>query len=107
MGKFTAEKEFTLTDEVKRRMIAVLGATAFSYALRNSEHLCRYIQSGTWYSLQMTGDTAFINTFRDALGQRLGIVNSPPEELVQTPVTSSAKIYPALRMPPCSLYSSV
>ena len=36
-----------------RRMQAVCGARNFSLALRNGEHLARYVFTGAWLSLQM------------------------------------------------------
>merc|ERR1719443_2698741 len=42
--------EFRNLPEVQDRMKEVCGATAFSYLLRNSEHVARYIQTGSWIS---------------------------------------------------------
>ena len=46
-------EEFVCDDGVIQRMDEVLGSANFSFALRNSEHVARYIQSGAWISFQM------------------------------------------------------
>ena len=52
----TVERTFTATPEVLERMNRVFSATNYSFCLRNSEHLARYIVEGFWYSLQMQRD---------------------------------------------------
>ena len=47
------EKRFPATAEILARLNNVRSATNFSYCLRNSEHLARYIVEGFWHSLQM------------------------------------------------------
>lgn len=47
------EASFDMTDDVAQRMQDVCGATAYSAALRNSEHLARFIHTGAWVSFQM------------------------------------------------------
>jgi GTP-binding protein EngB required for normal cell division len=74
-------KEFANTGEVKCRMRLVLGATNHSWCLRNSEHVARYIQSGTWHSLQMTGDDPLFKAFKGALGEKVSLVNTLPKDL--------------------------
>ena len=51
----TKETTFTLTDEVIERIETLASrCITFSYALRNTEHLARYIYSGSWLSFQMS-----------------------------------------------------
>ena len=54
--KYDIDKTFKLTDAVKERMQNVCGATNYSLILRNSEHVARYIQCGSWISLQTAGE---------------------------------------------------
>lgn len=65
-GYFIA-KEFKLTEEVKKRMRAVLGANNYSLVLRNSEHVARYIQCGAWISLQSVGTGKIGEIFKKEL----------------------------------------
>ena len=52
----TVERSLPITAEILERLNNVLSATNFSYCLRNSEHLARYIVEGYWHSLQMKRD---------------------------------------------------
>lgn len=54
-GEYTIEDTFVLTSVVLERMKKVVGATNYSVALRNCEHISRYVQSGCWVSFQMSG----------------------------------------------------
>ena len=49
----TVEGTFKATAEVLKRMNRVFSATNFSFCLRNSEHMARYIMEGSWLSLQL------------------------------------------------------
>ena len=51
--KANVEKRYPATAEILARLNNVRSATNFSYCLRNSEHLARYIVEGFWHSLQM------------------------------------------------------
>eukprot|EP00929_Paragymnodinium_shiwhaense_P007377 TRINITY_DN111275_c0_g1_i1.p1 TRINITY_DN111275_c0_g1~~TRINITY_DN111275_c0_g1_i1.p1 ORF type:complete len:447 (-),score=61.13 TRINITY_DN111275_c0_g1_i1:153-1493(-) len=51
-NSFTDEK-FMNNSDVAERLQQVCGGTAFSLALRNSEHLATYIMTGAWVSKQM------------------------------------------------------
>ena len=53
---YVDSKEFSYTNEVRIRMEKVCGATNYSLALRNCEHVARYIFCGHWASFQMTGE---------------------------------------------------
>ena len=49
------EATFQNTEEVKKRMLAVAGATNYCLALRNCEHVAHFIKSGHWICLQIFG----------------------------------------------------
>lgn len=79
---YTVQKEFDMTPEVKERMNTVCGASAYSLCLRNCEHLARYVQSGTWYSLQMTGQSPLRRAFITHMMQtHQALVNTPPQDI--------------------------
>jgi GTP-binding protein EngB required for normal cell division len=81
LPEFSIEKKFTLTSEVRSRMEKVCGSTGYSIALRNCEHLSRYVASGTWLSLQTLPDGAF-EQLRDALLRETKFqLNTLPREL--------------------------
>ena len=52
--KCIEQEKFSNSPEVLERMENVCGATNYSLALRNCEHVARYIFCGTWASFQMT-----------------------------------------------------
>lgn len=80
--KYMVQKQFQMTQEVKERMMTVCGASAYSLCLRNCEHLARYIQSGSWYSLQMAGESAMRKVFIKHMMQRnQAMVNTPPSDI--------------------------
>jgi GTP-binding protein EngB required for normal cell division len=93
------EKTFKKTDEIVSRMSALCGASSYSLALRNSEHFARYIQSGTWYSLQMTGQTDLYKSIAPLMGSKASLVNTMPEELKVPKDVTDAPIYPTWRSP--------
>jgi len=47
VGSYQVEKMVECTNEVRQRMEVVCGGCNHSYCLRNSEHLCKYIISGS------------------------------------------------------------
>lgn len=51
-GPRTVERCFQKTPQVVYRMQRLCGARAFSFCLRNCEHVARYISDGHWYSAQ-------------------------------------------------------
>ena len=70
-----------MTNDVLQRMKSVVGATNYSVALRNCEHVSRYIQSGSWVSLQM-GQKGFLRKmfFKD-MSAYTKMINKLPLEL--------------------------
>jgi len=86
--------EFKMTQEVKDRMLQVCGATNYSLALRNCEHVARYIQSGVWVCFQMAKDSGFLyNIFKNEMSKSTKLINTPPEELKSTGFERK-RIYP-------------
>ena len=59
--EYSVEDPFILTTAVMERMKKVVGTMSYSAALRNREHVSRYIQSGSWFSFQMSKLTRFLN----------------------------------------------
>ena len=86
---YTIEDEFRLTSQVKERMKKVCGMTNYSLALRNCEHVARYIQSGAWVSFQMTERGALRDIFNEVVTKFSTLVNVFPEELVPKTVGPS------------------
>merc|ERR1719350_59381 len=75
-------KEFRSTKEIKERMSRVCGARAFSFCLRNSEHMAKYITSGSWVSSDMFPNAVLIRLFGRALGPKeRALINMLPKEL--------------------------
>lgn len=73
-------KEFSISGEVMQRMRNVCGASAYSLCLRNCEHLANYVHSGTWYSLQMIGDSPIKKALiTHMMQQQAALVNTLPE----------------------------
>ena len=79
---YIIENTLKMSTDVRNRMIQVCGASNYSLALRNCEHVARYIQSGVWVSFQMAKDSGFLfGLFRDYLGSHTKLVNTFPKEL--------------------------
>ena len=79
----TVEKKLSATAEIIQRMKNVLNATNFSYCLRNSEHLARYIIEGGWLSLQMQRGGELRGFFDPILEPKhLRLVASLPSDLL-------------------------
>ena len=77
------EKKLSATAEIIQRMKNVLNATNFSYCLRNSEHLARYIIEGGWLSLQMQRGGELRGFFDPILEPKhLRLVASLPSDLL-------------------------
>lgn len=100
-------KDFKMTKEVKERMAKLCGTTNFSLALRNSEHVARYIQTGHWMSQQMLGDSPmkeFLNNIekaeiRDRYKRPIEakkFLNIAPKELEMQPA-SDLILYPEIK----------
>eukprot|EP00928_Gymnodinium_smaydae_P061697 TRINITY_DN45727_c0_g1_i1.p1 TRINITY_DN45727_c0_g1~~TRINITY_DN45727_c0_g1_i1.p1 ORF type:complete len:437 (-),score=55.83 TRINITY_DN45727_c0_g1_i1:136-1446(-) len=75
-------KEFDYTLEVKARMAQVCGARGHSFCLRNSEHLAKYVMTGSWVSAAVFPEGYLMQIFGAHLGDRERmLLNTPPEEL--------------------------
>jgi GTP-binding protein EngB required for normal cell division len=77
-------------------MKKVCGANNYSLCLRNCEHLARYIQAGTWVSLQMaSGASPIRDYFKSYLStNHTKLINTMPYNLRDEPVLSQNPIYP-------------
>ena len=80
-GEYDIKDTFILTQEVMERMKKVVGATNYSVALRNCEHVARYIQSGSWVSFQMSGKGVLRKMFYKDMAAYTKMVNKLPLEL--------------------------
>jgi len=85
--------DFFLTPDVLSRMQKVCGATNFSFAFRNSEHLARYIHSGAWLSYQMTGSGEMKKILFAFLEENQSLVNKLPTDLKTEEVNVGNPIY--------------
>ena len=94
-GEFSLELEFANTQEVKQRMKNVCAAKNYSLALRNCEHVARYVQAGVWVSFQTIPKGHIMKKFFNDLAEKTKMINSFPEEL-QPPNESFAPIYPQI-----------
>eukprot|EP00090_Calanus_glacialis_P003504 TRINITY_DN12582_c0_g1_i1.p1 TRINITY_DN12582_c0_g1~~TRINITY_DN12582_c0_g1_i1.p1 ORF type:complete len:455 (-),score=82.21 TRINITY_DN12582_c0_g1_i1:114-1478(-) len=86
-------EDFSLTPEVLSRMQKVCGGTNYSLALRNSEHLARYIHSGGWISFQMTGSGQIKKIFSIFLDEYQTLVNTLPDNLKVEDLNINEEIY--------------
>uniref|UniRef100_A0A7S0FBR9 AIG1-type G domain-containing protein n=1 Tax=Pyrodinium bahamense TaxID=73915 RepID=A0A7S0FBR9_9DINO len=79
----STEKCVKCSDEVRSRMAEVCGAKGHSFCLRNSEHMCKYIATGSWVSTQMFPQGFLMDIFKPAMDghQKMPLINTPPEEL--------------------------
>ena len=73
--------EFANTALVKQRMKNVCGTTNYSLALRNCEHVSRYIQAGVWVSFQTIPKSIIMKKFVRDLAEKTKLINTFPEEL--------------------------
>eukprot|EP00092_Neocalanus_flemingeri_P036942 GFUD01040216.1.p1 GENE.GFUD01040216.1~~GFUD01040216.1.p1 ORF type:complete len:429 (-),score=69.60 GFUD01040216.1:11-1297(-) len=87
---FIIDCEFDMTQEVKERMKKVCGASNYSLALRNCEHVARYIRYGSWLCFQMVGDGLLKGLFFDHMGMHTKVINTFPAEL--KPPTDQKKL---------------
>ena len=79
----TVERTFTATPEVLERMNRVFSATNYSFCLRNSEHMARYIMEGSWLSLQLMREGEVRKYFGQILKpQHLRLIASLPSDLL-------------------------
>lgn len=81
-GSYDVEREITCTTEIRQRMASVCGCRGHSFYLRNSEHLCRYIFSGSWLSKQVFTEGLITIAFKaHAKVEIPAAVNTLPVEL--------------------------
>jgi GTP-binding protein EngB required for normal cell division len=80
-GEYTIEDTFTLTSAVLARIKRVVGATNYSVALRNCEHVARYIQTGSWVSFQMSGKGILRKMYLKEMAAYTKMINKLPLEL--------------------------
>eukprot|EP00438_Fugacium_kawagutii_P028911 Skav225415 [mRNA] locus=scaffold2656:783903:784904:- [translate_table: standard] len=89
---------------VDSRMTEICGGTSYSVTLRNSEHVARYIQTGSWISWQMDGDSKLAKTFKDHLtDEARKKLNRLPTDL--WPYTSKKPLYHRQEYPGFLQYS--
>ena len=83
MNKECVEQEkFLNSPVVRERMEKVCGATNYSLALRNCEHVARYIFSGIWASFQMHDRECLGKIFLKHMSAYTHLSNSLPEDLI-------------------------
>ena len=79
----TIEKYQPATAEMLERLKNVLNARNFSFSLRNSEHLARYVMEGSWHSLQMQRGAEMRQFFQSILQpSHLRLAASLPSDLL-------------------------
>ena len=79
----TKERTFKATAEVLERMNRVFSATNFSFCLRNSEHMARYIMEDSWLSLQLMREGEMRKYFGQILKpEHLRLIASLPSDLL-------------------------
>eukprot|EP00929_Paragymnodinium_shiwhaense_P114057 TRINITY_DN8237_c0_g1_i2.p1 TRINITY_DN8237_c0_g1~~TRINITY_DN8237_c0_g1_i2.p1 ORF type:complete len:429 (-),score=91.94 TRINITY_DN8237_c0_g1_i2:335-1621(-) len=78
-------KEFDFSSDIQDRMAQVCGARGHSYCLRNSEHLAKFVMTGSWVSAAVFPDGYLMTVFSGYLSDRERmLLNTPPEELRKT-----------------------
>ena len=92
-GSSVTDSKFKRTAEVMERIRKVCGGTNYSLALRNCEHLARYIHSGAWISFQMVGSGVLKNAFISHMGEHTKLINILPLELQPLELEKKA-LYP-------------
>ena len=83
---YVIDTEFVCDNEVLERINEVNGCTNYSSALRNSEHVSRYIHSGTWFSYQMASGCLRKKYCKDMSLDVKALINKLPAELHKTKV---------------------
>ena len=100
-SRFIEIEHFRMSKDVKRRIMLLSGPGKFNYshALRNSEHVARYIFSGAWISYQMTGgqsgqETSLRTLFEPYMNaEQIKLINVHPKELAPNDEGSMKTIY--------------
>ena len=78
---YFVDSKFKRTSEVKERMRDVCGTTNYSLALRNFQHLARYIHCGSWISFQMVGSGVLKRYLFDHMSTFTKQINTFPSKL--------------------------
>ena len=79
-GEYKIKDTFILTQEVMDRMKKVVGTTNYSVALRNCEHVARYVQCGSWVSFQMSSKGMLRKMFEEDVSQGHGGLHQDGEQ---------------------------
>merc|ERR1712126_233359 len=82
MGPYAEAEKFRNANDVRIRMAKVCGTSNYSLALRNCEHVARYIFCGVWACFQMTGEGVLRKIFFDYMVEHTKLINTFPIELV-------------------------
>ena len=80
---YTTVFKFALTPEGMERMKKVCGTSNYSLALRNCEHVARYIHCGAWLCSQMVGDGVLRGCFFSHMTNFTKRINTFPDEVDQ------------------------
>ena len=80
------DSKFKKTPDVLQRMEQVCGTTNYSLALRNCEHVARYIHCGAWICFQMVSNGILKSKFFDYMSQHTKLINTFPIELNIKPI---------------------
>eukprot|EP00092_Neocalanus_flemingeri_P010674 GFUD01011498.1.p1 GENE.GFUD01011498.1~~GFUD01011498.1.p1 ORF type:complete len:524 (+),score=119.24 GFUD01011498.1:69-1640(+) len=95
---FIISEQFQCDAEVLRRVNEVQGATNYSLALRNSEHVARYIYSGAWISFQMRRGGSLRAKFEKQMTKPVqNMINTKPKELEEKEIVSEEPLYPNIK----------
>mmetsp|Transcript_9602 Transcript_9602/g.17229 ORF Transcript_9602/g.17229 Transcript_9602/m.17229 type:complete len:479 (-) Transcript_9602:60-1496(-) len=91
---FQVEASFRKDETVTYRMQQVCGARGFSVALRNSEHLARFLCTKAWFSKQTVLGMELRNALKAMPAGARANLNSLPEELEADGFGDLSQIYP-------------
>jgi len=97
-GEYYIDCDFDMTDAVKKRMKEVCGATNYSLALRNCEHVARYIRYGSWLCFQMVGDGILKGKFFDRMSMHTKAINTLPSDLEKKTELQHSALYSECRV---------
>lgn len=101
------EKEFELTADVKKRIQMVCGMRGYSLCLRNSEHVARYIQTGSWVSLQVVSKGAIYEMFSSSMTKyEKTLINTFPQELIPERKSDTPVVWEHMTVAPMVSYRS-
>ena len=82
-GTYKRNETFVNSNDVRNRMAKVCGTVNYSLALRNCEHVARYIHCGMWACFQMTGEGVLRKIlFNHMTKQHTKLINKLPLTLM-------------------------